>query len=985
MAQGSGRLTVVSNADVTGTEQLTIAANAGNIVLANSQLTGGSIAGRESDVVLSASGAITANDLDGDRVAFTAGGNIVATTIEAGTGAADLGDLAQRQSIDLVSTGGSVTLGSAQAFGTAHDIDIRAATALTATTLTAGGSLVGRAGNAVLIGTVSAGEDIALKSNTATIAITGTTSAGDDVLLTAPGAITTGGSVTASGTGPDTRTVTFGAGPLDAAYAAETNPGGDVVINSTGANVIASGALLAASDVTITASTSAALLGSTTASAGNVSVTSGTGAQLVGATTSGLNTTVNAGTSAQLVGDVTSGLNTTITAGTTAAIQQNVTAGGNYTVTGGTGVTLGDASARTQAANGAVTITATTGDVAKGSGRLTVVANADRTAANTAEALTITAVNGAIVLANSQLTGGSTAGRESDVRLTARAITVGKVDGASLTARATSAFTAGEAIVAGNAARGADPVAGASTVDIAVTAGPLSFTDITASNTGHDVVLNASGAISGGNITAARSVIINGGSLGVTGATTASAASVTINGGTSVTLGSLSAGTSAVATAGAITVGPVVTGTTLNLNATGSTLNVGSAISGGDVTLAAATRATLGPITATGRNVTLSASDADINGAVAATQITLIDRASGTNPLRLGDGAIGSGGFALSQTEINRLNAATVVLDAGTSAGSKQDVAIGALALDADTGSTRLDILGLQRFDITGTISASSSGARTLRLGGSAAATTRATTMRFATTADAGGRVLVPGLALDLRSDRIGMGLDANFLSTLGLTPGGSPAAPATVASDYVARGSSTLYVADTFGAAVYTAPTILSASSLTVRYSDYALFQNTGGSAINSGAVLASTASPSSPALFLQGPNPPNAGGFALFGTINGVPDSAAAVLGDGVLTLVAIDRISARVNGCLIGSGSGCIASTTSQPPLPPLNAFRGDIFSTRGNFSIPFDPVVGTNNESLFGDIGSFGLSDLPLQAIECDPDKEGDCAKPEDKPQ
>ena len=45
VAQGSGRLTVVSNADKLGTEQLTIAANSGNIVLANSQLTGGSIAG----------------------------------------------------------------------------------------------------------------------------------------------------------------------------------------------------------------------------------------------------------------------------------------------------------------------------------------------------------------------------------------------------------------------------------------------------------------------------------------------------------------------------------------------------------------------------------------------------------------------------------------------------------------------------------------------------------------------------------------------------------------------------------------------------------------------------------------------------------------------------------------------------------------------------------------------------------------------------
>jgi hypothetical protein len=492
-------------------------------------------------------------------------------------------------------------------------------------------------------------------------------------------------------------------------------------------------------------------------------------------------------------------------------------------------------------------------------------------------------------------------------------------------------------------------------------------------------------ASSGANITAARSVILNGGSLGITGATTAIAASVTINGGASATLGSLAAGTSATATAGAITTGPVVTGTTLNLNATGSTLNLGSAISGGDVTLAAATRATLGPITATGRNVALSAIDADINGAVAALQITVIDRATGSNALRLGDGAIGSGGFALSQTEINRLNAATVVLDAGTGAGAKQDVAIGALALDGDSGSTTFRVLGQQRVDLTGTLSATGTAARTVRIGGAAADGTRATTLRIAATTDAGGRILVPGVDLDLRADRIGAGLDASFLSTLGLTPGGIPAAADAVARTYVANSNSTLYDANFFGAGIYTAPTLVTARSMTVRYTDYALFQNTGGAARNVGVDLGSLASPSGPALFLQGPNPPNAGGFALFGTINGVPESAAAVLGDGVLTLVAIDRISARVNGCLIGSGSGCIASTTSQPPLPPLNAFRGDIFSTQGNFSIPFDPVVGTNNESLFGDIGSFGLSDLPIQTIECDPDKEGDCAKPEDKPQ
>ena len=97
----------------------------------------------------------------------------------------------------------------------------------------------------------AAGEDVALKCNTSTITLTGATTAGDDVLLTSAGAIATG-AVTASGTGPDTRTVTFGAGALDAAYAAETNAGGDIVATSTGASFTGNGALTAASDVTVT-------------------------------------------------------------------------------------------------------------------------------------------------------------------------------------------------------------------------------------------------------------------------------------------------------------------------------------------------------------------------------------------------------------------------------------------------------------------------------------------------------------------------------------------------------------------------------------------------------------------------------------------------------------------------------------------------------------------------------------------------------------
>ena len=470
----------------------------------------------------------------------------------------------------------------------------------------------------------------------------------------------------------------------------------------------------------------------------------------------------------------------------------------------------------------------------------------------------------------------------------------------------------------------------------------------------------------------------------MTGATTATAGNIAVTGGTAATLGSASAAGTIGVTAGTINVGTATSGSTLNLNATGSTLTLGSATSGGDVTLAAATRATLGAVTATGRNVSLAATDADLGGNITASLISVLDRSSGTNPLRLGNGAPGSGGFALDQTEVNRLNAATVILDAGTSGtGAAQDVQIGALALDADTGANRFEIRATRRIDLTGTLAATGTGTRVIRIGGGAADTTRATTLRIAATADGGGRIIVPGVDLDLRADRLGAGQDAGFLATLGLTPGGTPAAADSVATNFVANGSSSLYVADAFnGGSPYTNQALIRADSLTVRYSDYALFQNTGGSAINAGAELASLGTPSSPALTLVGPSPASAGGFAIFGTINGIPDSAAAVLGDQVLSLAAINRLTARVNGCVIGSGSGCIASTTGQPPLPPLNAFRGDIFSTQGDLSIPFDPVVGTNNESLFGDVGAFGLSDLPLQPVECEADEDGNC-KPQNE--
>ncbi|MET0180998.1 MAG: hypothetical protein ABW194_11040, partial [Novosphingobium sp.] len=416
-------------------------------------------------------------------------------------------------------------------------------------------------------------------------------------------------------------------------------------------------------------------------------------------------------------------------------------------------------------------------------------------------------------------------------------------------------------------------------------------------------------------------------------------------------------------------------------------LSLGSATAGGATTLAAATTATLGPVTATGQRVTITAADAAIGGAVAANEIVVIDRATGTNPLRLGTAAGAGAGFGLDQTEINRLNAASVTLDAGTGAGTAQDVKIGVLALDADSGANALSVLGLRRIDVTGAFTATGSGTRQITLGGSGAASSRATVLRVAadvaaTAADSpGGRLLMTGVDLTLRADAIGVGRDMAFLDALGVTEGATPLPSAQVTTMFISNPSSTLYGAGPFGVFANPELPLVQVDSLTVSYSNFALFQNTGG-VLNRGAIVASLGTPSRPALNVSGSNPQVPGGFAIFGTINGVPDSAAALLGGEVNRFVATPPAATRINGCLVGSSSGCLANLIGAAPLPPLDPIRDQILLNAGNFEIPFDPVVGTNNESLFGDVGSFGLGDLPLSPLECTKDERGQCVAEEE---
>ncbi len=134
--------------------------------------------------------------------------------------------------------------------------------------------------------------------------------------------------------------------------------------------------------------------------------------------------------------------NVTVEAATLATVSGTVTATADYIVTGDN-VRLGTVVASTQAAAGAVSITATTRIV--GQSGLTLQSNSDGTTGATAEAITLTAGAAAPLLpadrsidfaSGSRLIGGSVANRESDVLIVqnanARGLRLGDVDARGL-------------------------------------------------------------------------------------------------------------------------------------------------------------------------------------------------------------------------------------------------------------------------------------------------------------------------------------------------------------------------------------------------------------------------------------------------------------------------------------------------------------------------------------------------------------------------
>lgn len=688
--------------------------------------------------------------------------------------------------------------------------------------------------------------------------------------------------------------------------------------------------------------------------------------------------------------------------------------GGDYLVRGGA-VVLG---AATQTARGRVDITATSGDITGAAGLMLVSDGASGSAANTLvlDAAQGIALGGTLVQAGpggdaalglragagqpvvlgrveAASIGGVDAGHGNfsqpfthagtmtlgdvmagrvGIALTQGDLRVGKVTATGeVTLAAAGALSAGDIVT-----RGAATLAGASIGVDRVDAGTIAITttgDLTGRSGGRaaltskagDLTVDAGGQARLQSVASAGAVTLNGGVVDVAGQLAAARAllvkaraalsvggaasaggDATVSAGGAATLDALNAGGAASVTAAGLRARSVTTGAAMTLTSSGD-LTLGQAQAGGAATLEASGLATLGQVVA-GPSLTVLANDAELNGIQRAAAVTVRNRAPATRVLRLGDGTAADG-FRLSNAELGRIDAGTLTLDGGTGA-----VELGTLALGSAAGAKAVRVFSTGQVTIDGALTGAGAG-RNVTIGGSdASPTATASDIRIVATSGGGGRVLMPDADVELRGTRIAAGLATGFIDALA-------AGGAGVASTLVNNANSALYNAN-LGGGFYdqSAGTLLSARSLTVRYGDYALFQNTALPGSSAGVVLGgSMANPVAPALVLL---PTGTGGdsLALFGTINGSGQTAAALLGPDVVAFNGANRATTRINGCLIGSGGGCLSTVSIQPTLQVFHVTASDVFGAAEDLTVPFDPVIGGGNEEL--------LTGLDLLALE-----------------
>ncbi|MFS0738568.1 filamentous hemagglutinin N-terminal domain-containing protein [Sphingomonas sp. 1P06PA] len=1018
---------VVDLGAVTASGSLRAEADGGDLTLDSGDAAG--------QATLIATGSATVGAIAGNGVDITAGGlaSIGTLTARAGDAVVNAGSIEATnvtagQALSLIATAGPITLGTGSA-GTTALVD--ASGSATVGNLRAGGDVTVDAGGAAGIGDVG-GSRVAVTSGGAATVGSLTARLGDGGVTAQSinlGVAETGQALTLRATGGG---VTLGNGTA----------GTDATIDATGAAVV-TGTLAATNiaitgasadvnvaradgqSLTIAATAGDARLGNGSATGGSASVTA-SGRATIGTLAGEQGATVAAGGAAVIDSIASSAGAVTVSGGSIAIGTATASQALTLRATAGD-LTLGDGTADSAALSAS-------GD-ADVSGSLSVTQDIALSAGGRADAGTLRATNAAVSVTGASVDLGTVAAAttiDATASSGALALTSGTAGGA-VTLATTGGGTAGDISVGTLFAGGPVTVTSASDARlgrITSTTGAISVTaasgEVTGTGTGGRADLTAGGAatiIGGtlarlGTVTSGGTVRIEADAIETTAASANGGALTIVADGGSVTLGSGSARDAAtIIASGDATVAGLLRAAGGAVTVTGNNASVGNGQASGAIVLTArtgsatlrqgsagttilvdaATKASLGadglvsagPATpATANIIEVRANDIDIGTGtdpavrLRASGVSLRNRSAGA--LALGDAVAGDSGFAsspmqLTALELNRISAADLILD-----GSTRDVRIGTLALNGAAGSRTVSIYTTGRIDITGTVTdPGSTAGRLFTLGGTAAGNDFASAIRAAATPTAGGRLLFSDNSnIVLAANRIGFGQDLVFLDTIGLTPGTTPLSVAEIVDRFVSQPNSTLYVANAFrsnGVAYSAGAQLLTANRLTVRYSDFALFQNTAqpdvaGAA--SGVQINSLDSAQGPTIALGSSGEAAQNAFALFGEIADRTGTAAALLGGTLIQLNGVNPNNSRINGCLIGSGGGgCLISAVTPPVVNVFDPAQANVFASSADLAIEFDPVVGTNNEALFSDLGTidFNTDDM----VRCDPASDPTC--------
>ncbi|MES3083700.1 filamentous hemagglutinin N-terminal domain-containing protein [Sphingomonas faeni] len=908
------------------------AASAGAITGESATATG-ALAIRGNTVNLGQASAGTTLGLTATGGDLTLTGPATGGTVTIGaSGRTSLTDVTAKDALTL--TGGTIAFANIAG----ASVGVMSSGAITGTSATATGAL-GVRGGTVTLDRAGAGAALALTATNGDLAVTGPVTGGD-VTLGASGR-TSLGKATATGA------LVINGGSVGFADIA----GGSIDATSTGA--------ITGTSATATATGALGIRGATIAlsqiAAGGTATVAATGGDLA------------------LTG-LTSGSDAILSATGVARISGAVTSGGAYRVTGGS-VTLGDTGI-VQKAAGEVRITSTSGDVTGVSG-LTLTSDSDGAGA---DRLVLDSA-GQIAFAGARIQARPGGGAVLGLRAgSGRTMQFGNIEASRIGSFDGNAIAA---TLSHNANIAADDVA-VSDLSVALARGDLTFGKVGASGNltlrtdagaialgevrGGDIDLASSGALTTANVTSTGGTSLKGETIDVRGRLSA-ARQLLVDARAALTLRDVGAGGAATLKAGGAIVADTVEAASITASAAGVTLanakagdaltltsgrdlSLGNGSAGGSATLDVAGLATIGALSA-GPAVTVTANDVALNGPVRAQTVAFANRAPATTTMRIGDGT-GADGFRLSDAEVRQVTADTLRFDAGAGA-----MEVGTLALGTGSGRA-VEMLGTGDIRVIGAVSTQGSG-RSVRIGGGLTEG-NANAIHVVATRDGGGRLLFDGSDVELRGTRIAIGLAPGFIDTL--QPG---AAGIAQAQSLIGNGNSALYNPQ-LGGGFYDpgSTTTLSARSLTVRFGDYALFQNTAIPGEFSGLKLGGAlGAPVSPALRISTFGTPGQASVALFGTINGIDGASAALLGNPVIAIDPVLLPNSRINGCLAGSGAGCINTIVIQPTLQVFDWSSEEVFGISRDVTVPFAPLVGSNNEELLTDLPALAPQSLTDQ--------------------